>query len=144
MATAAITKNFLHTFNAVEICGASTTLDISADSIDVTTSCSTDDDAREFMQGRYQWTVSNGGPADVTDAGGVETLFTNVTGGGYVTNAWKLDDGATTATNPDFNATASGQTGSFCTALSLTADTSAAATFSTSIQGSGALTRSES
>jgi len=149
MATAAVTKNFTSTFAGVEICGATSSIDISADSIDVTTSCSTNDDAREFIQGRYQWTHAVSGPADMANGGGIETLFDNIcnvsAAGGYQTLVYAMDDGGKSVTNPDFGVpTASGQLGVFVTSLSLSADTGGAATFSTTMQGSGVLARDES
>lgn len=136
MATALHAKKYAEAFNSVTICSSSFSLDIAADAAEVTTSC---DSAKAFLQGKYGFTASDGGPADFADNGGDETLYTNVIGGGGQTLTWKPDgDSATSATNPQYSGSA------FVTSYSLSADVGNAVQASTSYQGTGALSRAVS
>ena len=133
MATPIHAKEFNATFNAVEICSASYSFDISADAAETTTSCDT---AKTFLQGKYGFTSSASGPADFADDGGDETLFTNVIGGGAQSQTFLPDGGsAEGATNPKYTGNM------FVTSYSLSADIGNAVQFSASLQGTGAITR---
>lgn len=133
MATAVHTKRFAQVWNAVTLCAATASWDITADSAEVTTSC---DAQKAFLQGKYGWTVSSAGPLDIADNGADETLFTGVTGGGAASGTL-LPDGtaAESATNPKY-------TGSmFVTSYSISLDQANAGQYTAAFQGTGAITR---
>lgn len=134
MATAIHAKRYLQTFNSVVVCSSSFGLEISADSAETTNSCDT---AKAFLQGKYGWSMNDSGPADFADNGADETIFTNVIGGGNVTQSWRPDGtSAVGAANPSYNGSV------HTTSYSLSADVGSAVQSSANYQGTGALTRS--
>lgn len=133
MATAIHAKRYLQTFNSVVICSQNFGLDISADSAETTNSCDT---AKAFLQGKYGWTMNDSGPADFADNGADETIYTNIIGGGNVTQSWKPDGtAATSAANPAYSGSV------HANSYSIAADVGSAVQASTGYQGTGALAR---
>lgn len=95
-------KNFISTWNSVTICADKASLSAEVSEADVTTNC---DAEGVFLQGKPRFKVDMSGPTDYADNGGDETLWNGLTGGGAGV-ALRPDDGAISATNPEYQASA--------------------------------------